>query len=189
MPYIKIFLAKHCSDYMMIGPTYRADGYGFVFPRGSPLVGDVSRAILNVTQGDGMIRNEKKWFGNLTTCGADGGGGRATGISFRSFWGLFLITGLTTTLALLVSIILYMKENWDEMKAMASGDSVWQSLVAVSRHYDKPHPSMRRTPTFVDGKFFDAGPDHVVEIESRRIDDDGLRSFVSVSGQSRQGQL
>lgn len=32
IPYIKIFLASYCSRYMMVGPTYRTDGFGFVSP-------------------------------------------------------------------------------------------------------------------------------------------------------------
>ena len=30
IPYIKIFLAKYCSRYTMVGPTYKTDGFGFV---------------------------------------------------------------------------------------------------------------------------------------------------------------
>jgi ionotropic glutamate receptor len=30
IPYIKLFLAKHCSKYIMVGPTYKTDGFGFV---------------------------------------------------------------------------------------------------------------------------------------------------------------
>ena len=30
IPFIKLFLAKYCSKYMMAGPTYRSDGFGFV---------------------------------------------------------------------------------------------------------------------------------------------------------------
>lgn len=30
IPYIKIFLANYCSRYMVVGPTYRTDGFGFV---------------------------------------------------------------------------------------------------------------------------------------------------------------
>lgn len=30
IPYIKLFLGKYCSKYMMVGPTYKADGFGFV---------------------------------------------------------------------------------------------------------------------------------------------------------------
>ncbi|WRX32834.1 hypothetical protein QQP08_025321 [Theobroma cacao] len=29
IPYIRLFLAKHGSEYMMTGPMYRTDGFGF----------------------------------------------------------------------------------------------------------------------------------------------------------------
>ena len=30
IPYIRLFLAKYCSEYTMVGPTYKSDGFGFV---------------------------------------------------------------------------------------------------------------------------------------------------------------
>ena len=30
IPYMKIFLAKYCSKYTTVGPTYKFDGFGFV---------------------------------------------------------------------------------------------------------------------------------------------------------------
>lgn len=30
IPYVKIFLSKYCNKYAMTGPTYKADGFGFV---------------------------------------------------------------------------------------------------------------------------------------------------------------
>ena len=30
IPYVKLFLAKYCSKYIMVGPTYKTDGFGFV---------------------------------------------------------------------------------------------------------------------------------------------------------------
>ncbi|KAL8488784.1 hypothetical protein ACS0TY_024912 [Phlomoides rotata] len=51
IPYMKLFLNKYDSHYKMVGPTYRTGGFGFAFPRGSPLVAHFSKAILEVTQG------------------------------------------------------------------------------------------------------------------------------------------
>ncbi|GFS44650.1 glutamate receptor 2.6 [Actinidia rufa] len=59
IPYMKLFLSKHCSKYTMVAPTYKTDGFGFAFPINSPLVHDVSRAVLNVTEGDKMVKIEK----------------------------------------------------------------------------------------------------------------------------------
>lgn len=38
IPYIKLLLGKYCSKYMMVGPTYKAEGFGFVCepPHSSP---------------------------------------------------------------------------------------------------------------------------------------------------------
>ncbi|KAK6140849.1 hypothetical protein DH2020_025381 [Rehmannia glutinosa] len=72
-PYIKLFLGKYCSKYTTAGPTYKADGFGLyvtllpppsfasVFPLGSPLAPDVSRAILNVTEDPKMVRIDSQW--------------------------------------------------------------------------------------------------------------------------------
>lgn len=30
VPYIKLFLAKHCEGYTMVGPIYKAAGFGYV---------------------------------------------------------------------------------------------------------------------------------------------------------------
>ncbi|KAF7065620.1 hypothetical protein CFC21_071708 [Triticum aestivum] len=30
VPYIKIFLSKHCKGYTMVGPIYKSEGFGFV---------------------------------------------------------------------------------------------------------------------------------------------------------------
>ncbi|KAB1222677.1 Glutamate receptor 2.8 [Morella rubra] len=38
------------------------------FPKGSPLVADVSRAILNITEGDQMKEIEDAWLGIQTNC-------------------------------------------------------------------------------------------------------------------------
>ena len=30
IPYMKLFLSKHCSKYIIVGPTYKSEGFGFV---------------------------------------------------------------------------------------------------------------------------------------------------------------
>ncbi|CAK7354068.1 unnamed protein product [Dovyalis caffra] len=68
VPYMELFLSKYCSKYTMIDPTFKTGGFAFAFPKGSPLVPDVSRAILNVTEGDRMKQIEDAWFGKQSTC-------------------------------------------------------------------------------------------------------------------------
>ncbi|KAI3473032.1 hypothetical protein Pfo_030115, partial [Paulownia fortunei] len=92
IPYIKLFLGKYCSKYTTAGPIYKADGFGFVFPIGSPLVPDASRAILNVTEGQKMVEIENKWLGDKTKCpDSDTALYPFKSLGLASFWGLFLI--------------------------------------------------------------------------------------------------
>ncbi|CAN6272195.1 unnamed protein product [Urochloa humidicola] len=49
IPYIKLFLSEHCKGYTMVGPIYKNAGFGYALQKGSPLVGDISQAILNIT--------------------------------------------------------------------------------------------------------------------------------------------
>lgn len=38
IPYMKLFIAKHCSNYSMVGPIYKTDGFGFVSSRSLSIV-------------------------------------------------------------------------------------------------------------------------------------------------------
>ncbi|XP_078150481.1 glutamate receptor 2.8-like [Carex rostrata] len=100
IPFIKLFLAKNCKSYTMVGPIYKTAGSGFAFPKGSPLVADISRAILNITDGDEIIRIEKKWIGD-SNCPSSITM-ESNSLNFLSFRGLFLITGVVSTICLLI---------------------------------------------------------------------------------------
>ncbi|XP_017982305.1 PREDICTED: glutamate receptor 2.8-like [Theobroma cacao] len=105
IPYIRLFLAKHGSEYMMTGPMYRTDGFGFAFPRGSALVSYISRAILKVREDTIMDNIEKKHFKHQITSLYPVAPISASSPSLcvRSFGGLFIITGIATLLALAFS--------------------------------------------------------------------------------------
>ncbi|XP_072981090.1 glutamate receptor 2.7-like isoform X1 [Typha angustifolia] len=137
IPYLKLFLSNHCADYTMIGPTYKTDGFGFVFPRNSPLVPDISRAILNVTEGDEMTRIERKWFGDPTGCVVESDSLSSSSLSFWSFGGLFLITGVVSILMLIIYLIFFFCKEQNELRAATSERTFWQKIVAISKHYDQ----------------------------------------------------
>ncbi|KAJ4813620.1 Glutamate receptor [Rhynchospora pubera] len=106
IPYIKLFLAKNCKSYTMVGPIYKTAGFGFAFPKGSPLVLEISRAILNITDGDDIIQLEKKWIGDETCLNNGGISVESNSLNFLSFWGLFLISGAVSTICLLIFAII-----------------------------------------------------------------------------------
>ncbi|PQM35371.1 glutamate receptor 2.7 [Prunus yedoensis var. nudiflora] len=104
-PNIKLFLAKYCSKYTMIGPIFKTDGFAFVFPKRSPLVPDISQAMLNVTEREKTMNIENKWFSREGNC-QDVSGPRVSSniLGLESFWGLFLIAGVASILALIIFV-------------------------------------------------------------------------------------
>ncbi|XP_073111995.1 glutamate receptor 2.8-like [Elaeis guineensis] len=137
VPYIKQFLAQHCTGYTMIGPIYKTAGFGFVFPKGSPLVPDISRGILNVTDGDDILEIEKKWFGDQNACLNQGSTISSNSLTFHSFWGLFLITGVASTCALTIFLAMFFNKNWHEMRNIDHDKSISRRLISCLKYYDK----------------------------------------------------
>ncbi|XP_075519185.1 glutamate receptor 2.6-like isoform X2 [Primulina tabacum] len=103
VPYIRFLLLKYCGRYMTIEPTYRTEGFGFAFPIGSPLVSDISRAIIQLTE-NGTIRDiEKNLTGNARCSDPDTSPGAPTAITARTFAVPFVFSGFVTLACLLVS--------------------------------------------------------------------------------------
>ncbi|CAD6219170.1 unnamed protein product [Miscanthus lutarioriparius] len=107
IPYLKLFLAEHCKGYTMVGPIYKNAGFGYALQKGSPIIGDISQAILNITGGDTIIQIEKKWIGDQNNCqnvGTISGSGTLT---FESFAGPIIATGVASTTSLVVALTIY----------------------------------------------------------------------------------
>jgi ionotropic glutamate receptor len=82
-----------------------------VFPKGSPLVADVSRAVLNVTEGDKMKEIEDAWLGTQSSCQESSTSISSNSLSVKSFWGLFLITGIASISALMIFTTIFVYEH------------------------------------------------------------------------------
>ncbi|WVZ65029.1 hypothetical protein U9M48_014459 [Paspalum notatum var. saurae] len=105
-PYLRLFLKTYCDNFTQTAQTNKTGGFGFAFPKGSPYVADLSRAILELTESDEMSEIERKWFGDDAAdgCAAQGGPFTSDSLSFCSFWGLFLLTGATSLLCCTVHL-------------------------------------------------------------------------------------
>ncbi|KAL9273612.1 Glutamate receptor 2.7-like protein [Drosera capensis] len=111
IPYMNLFLSNHCS-YTMVQPTYKTGGFGFVFPLGSPLLPDVSRAILNVTEGHEMVLIEQKWGLQPNSCqNSSAVPSTTSSLGVDSFWGLFLIVGTFALIAICISTGMFLYEQ------------------------------------------------------------------------------
>ncbi|XP_047325752.1 glutamate receptor 2.2-like [Impatiens glandulifera] len=134
IPYSTLFLRKHCSKYTSVGPVYKSDGFGFVFPIDSPMVPDVSRVVLNVNEGDKMVEMEKKWFGADTRCPDSSTYMSSTSLGLNSFWGLFLIEIVASVLALVVYAAFFIYERRQHLSVEGS---LWSKIMLLGRQFDK----------------------------------------------------
>nr|CAB3454468.1 unnamed protein product [Digitaria exilis] len=100
LPYVDIFLSKYCK-FKTVGQVFTKSGWGFAFPRDSPLAEDLSTAILTLSENGNLQRIHDEWLSG-TECSADNNGSASNSLSLSSFWGLFLICGLACLLALVI---------------------------------------------------------------------------------------
>ncbi|KAL5225539.1 hypothetical protein ABZP36_012178 [Zizania latifolia] len=99
----KLLIAKYCDELMTVGPVYHVAGLGFVFSKGSPLLADISQAILEVFE-NGTIKRLETAMLSAYNCSATAKD--ATGDLYRlspaNFWGLFFMTLFVSTASLAV---------------------------------------------------------------------------------------
>ncbi|MCD7465567.1 hypothetical protein HAX54_001568 [Datura stramonium] len=143
LPYLRNFLNKYCRKYIMVGQTYKTAGFGFVFPKGSPLVPDVSRAVLKVMEGEFMNNLIQKYFGNETDCPQkDGMAITSDSLTLDSFKGLFLIAGVSAGSALLVFFLIFLYQN---REILTTDNSIRQKLSAIAKVFgeEKEKPNSK----------------------------------------------
>ncbi|KAG6790308.1 hypothetical protein POTOM_006456 [Populus tomentosa] len=100
-PYAKIFLAKYCNSFIQIGPTYKIGGFGFAFPRGSPLLASVNEALLKISENGTLQELEKTW---ITPQKCPEMQSESSSLGPSGFRVLFFITGGTTTIAFVIYV-------------------------------------------------------------------------------------
>ncbi|KAJ4768041.1 Glutamate receptor [Rhynchospora pubera] len=61
LPYLRVFLSEH-KNYAVNGESRTLGGFGFVFPDGSPLRDDFSKAILRLHENGRIMALQRKWF-------------------------------------------------------------------------------------------------------------------------------
>ncbi|KAG2635161.1 hypothetical protein PVAP13_2NG336147 [Panicum virgatum] len=121
VPYIKLFLAKYCKGYTMVGPIYKSAGFAFALPKRSPLLAEISRAIINITGGDTIIQLEKKWIDQNSCQNEEKIDDSGSAITLDSFRGLFLLTGFVTTCSIPVALLMNHYKK-DQQKALTKQD-------------------------------------------------------------------
>ncbi|CAD5319414.1 unnamed protein product [Arabidopsis thaliana] len=127
VPYMRLFLGQYCNAYQMVEEPFSVDGFGFVFPIGSPLVADVSRAILKVAESPKGKELELAWFRkkdetcpNPVTTADPNPSISSRQLGVDSFSVLFLIAFLMCVFTLGKFTFFFVKANQD--------NSLWQEF-------------------------------------------------------------
>ncbi|KAL0922088.1 hypothetical protein M5K25_006050 [Dendrobium thyrsiflorum] len=159
IPYLKLFLNSFCENFTMGNPLYKTSGFGFVFPKGSSLVSDMSRAILKLTESDEILEIEHRWFGDQSSCLNQGSSSisASNSLDFNSFYGLFLITGGASLLALLIYSLSFCYRYRHSLAAIkAEEKTLKRRLSSIATLYDEKdlssHTFKKSGETSIDGR-------------------------------------
>ncbi|KAL3635210.1 hypothetical protein CASFOL_019757 [Castilleja foliolosa] len=99
-PYVDLFLSNHCM-FQAVGREFTKSGWGFAFPRDSPLAADMSTAILALSENGELQKIRNKWL-KTSTFSQQVSEDSDEQLQLKRFWGLFLICGITCFFALLI---------------------------------------------------------------------------------------
>nr|XP_043619837.1 glutamate receptor 1.3-like [Erigeron canadensis] len=106
IPYIKMFLNKYPGDYDLISVQPITSGFAFIFPKGSPMVHDLSREIAKIRL-DGTLGNlEKKWFENRFPIPSRNST-KESAMTFDKFGGVFISVAAAWGIAIILAALCY----------------------------------------------------------------------------------
>ncbi|KAL4201094.1 hypothetical protein AMTRI_Chr02g214420 [Amborella trichopoda] len=105
LPYVEMFLSNR-SEFGIVGQMFTKRGWGFAFPRDSVLAVDMSTAILGLSENGELQRIHENWFcKNKAGCRESNSQPQADQLHMRSFWGLFLLCGFASLVALFIFLL------------------------------------------------------------------------------------
>uniref|UniRef100_A0A2N9HFE0 Glutamate receptor n=1 Tax=Fagus sylvatica TaxID=28930 RepID=A0A2N9HFE0_FAGSY len=129
LPYIEIFLSSQCK-FRVVGQEFTKSGWGFAFPRDSPLAVDMSTAILQLSENGDLQRIHDKWL-MRSSCGLESAEIESDQLHLKSFWGLFLICGVACFSALFIYFVQIMLRLFRTAPSESVSDG---SNVSLSGH-------------------------------------------------------
>ncbi|KAM0004608.1 putative periplasmic binding protein-like I [Helianthus debilis subsp. tardiflorus] len=110
-PFSKLFLARYCKSFM-VAATFGEGGFAFVLPRGSFMVTDFTKALLNVSESGTLETIEKRMLGSEQSVDMESDHDEYGRLGLSSFWSLFILTGGTSTIALVIHVIITLRNHF-----------------------------------------------------------------------------
>ncbi|KAL0311225.1 UNVERIFIED_CONTAM: Glutamate receptor 3.7 [Sesamum angustifolium] len=87
-PYVELFLSTQ-TDFGILGLPFTRSAWGFAFRKDSPLAGDMSTAILKLTESGQLQKIKKKWFCKSGCSDERGQKPEPKQLNLSSFWALY----------------------------------------------------------------------------------------------------
>jgi len=118
------------------------------FPQGSPLLPNISRAILNVTEDKDKLGGIEKYISS-TPCEDQSAtiSSQSSSLDLYNFGGLFIITVVASTSSLLVYLFIFLRSHWPALNASSTDESSFGSkLLEMIKHFDRPQRSLLASP-------------------------------------------
>ncbi|KAL9325270.1 hypothetical protein ACSQ67_005915 [Phaseolus vulgaris] len=150
VPYEKVYISKYCKGYSAFVPTIKFGGLGFMFQKGSPVAKDFSRAILKLLEQGELKKLEDKWL-NTDECFNNSTSDRTQSLRLGSFWVLYVLSGVTSTICFLLYTIQSLKSSHklqheaEERNGNLSDESQWKRILVIAKHiYSRKHPPFTR---------------------------------------------
>ncbi|KAL7140530.1 hypothetical protein ABFS83_09G125400 [Erythranthe nasuta] len=140
-PYADLFLSKYCNRYMKFGSPYLTEGIAFGFPKGSPLVGDVSSAITKLTDNHRISEIKSRWIRQSGCTDNDPSQLGWTDIGLGSFKILFAITGVVTTTCVLLFLVSFLSKNSEHVRDIYNGNErAWFKVRLLCELFNERDP-------------------------------------------------
>ncbi|KAH1113514.1 hypothetical protein J1N35_006892 [Gossypium stocksii] len=117
----RFFLAKYCKSFG--NPNCNRHGSSIVFQRGSSFVNEIPEAVLGFKQ----MKEEDLDMLSLSDCSSSTSDGTMKrGIGPGPFSGLFILSGLASTIALLITVFRLLRRGWERLvQGMLMGRGIW----------------------------------------------------------------
>ncbi|CAI0460505.1 unnamed protein product [Linum tenue] len=165
LPYVELFLSSANCQFSTVGQEFTKSGWGFAFQRDSPLAVDLSTAILQLSENGDLQKIHNKWL-LRSECTDSLNPVDENRLSLSSFWGFFLICGVSCLLALLVfSCRVYTQYSRFSPHEGGDGDGETEDIRPATR---APRRSLRTT-SFKDLiEFVDRKETEIKEILKRK---------------------
>ncbi|KAL3825959.1 hypothetical protein ACJIZ3_021988 [Penstemon smallii] len=151
-PYTDLFLSKYPNKYNVAGTTYPTEGFAYVFEKGSPLVADVSRAVIKLTDNGRLFEIKQQWIKEVDN-EQKSKESFELAASLEDFKALYGISGGVASTCLLVFIATYLYKNRDFVQRISSSSTTfWSKARAIGKHFDQRDPK-----TFYSSKYREDG--------------------------------